>query len=439
VSFPIPREPPADRASLDTAARVAELFERHGRMVLGVCRAMLHDVHDAEDATQQTFLSAHRALLGGARIRDTGAWIATIARNECRARISAGMRNPLLVPPDDLAELPSKADDVEQRLRASELVEALAGLSDRQREAVVLRYVHGLRYGEVSKALGLSLPATEALLFRARRAMRIRLRPAAAAILVVPASLRDGLSSALPGFDVENSAGAGAGLSGGLLAKLLSAPVAKIATATVAVSAVGAVGVVQSERHGHHSHQLATVAGETPRLSPKRASSANVNGVGHVDRLDPGGPSHTPRPRTKGGGGIRVTLQTVSGVDAVRPSTAESRSGPTDEGGAPVIDQAPVETEDSGAAVRVYGDLEPSPTGGDSSSASVARSDEAEQASSGGSPDSSSLVSERGPSAEEGSGSDSVGSDGGSASSQGSGDAGSGASSEDSTLVSTGD
>ena len=239
-----------EHAARALSARVADLFERHGRMAYGICRAMLRDVHEAEDATQEAFLSAHRALLGGARVRDEGAWIATIARNECRARIAAGMRAPLPVGDEDLAELVDGVDDAERRLQARALRDALHALPERQREAVVLRYVFGLRYGEVAKALGLSLPATEALLFRARRAMRRRLRHATAAVLAVPLSVREELALALPGFEAQTGSGAAAaGLAGGLLAKLASAPAAaKLATATVAVSTVGAVGAVDSDR-----------------------------------------------------------------------------------------------------------------------------------------------------------------------------------------------
>lgn len=232
------------------SARVADLFERHGRMVYGVCRAMLRDVEEAEDATQQAFLSAHRALLSGAEVRDPGAWMATIARNECRARISSGMRAPLPVPAEALEEVAEGVDAAERSLRAGELRDALAGLPERQREAVLLRYVFGLRYGEVAKALGLSLPATEALLFRARRAMRVRLRHAAVAAIAVPMSVRDELALALPGFESRTGTGAAAaGAASGVLAKLVSGPVAaKVATATVVVSTVGAVGAVESER-----------------------------------------------------------------------------------------------------------------------------------------------------------------------------------------------
>ena len=253
TTAPIP-DPSGQRAvETDAAARAAEFFERHGRMVYGVCRAMLRDVHEAEDATQQAFLSAHRALLGGARVRDAGAWLATIARNECRARIAAGMRTPLPLADEDLAAIPAPTDETERRLQADALRNAFAELPERQREAVVLRDLYGLRYGEVATALGLSRAATEALLFRARRAMRVRLRPVVGTVLAVPLAVRDELASAIPGFAASGGSGAvavgTAGAVGGLLAKLTATPAGlKVATLAVAATTVGAVGSVESDR-----------------------------------------------------------------------------------------------------------------------------------------------------------------------------------------------
>jgi DNA-directed RNA polymerase specialized sigma24 family protein len=63
-------------------------------MVFGVCRLLLRDRVEAEDAAQQTFLSAYRALLAGQEPRDPSAWLGTIARNECRARLRARRAEP---------------------------------------------------------------------------------------------------------------------------------------------------------------------------------------------------------------------------------------------------------------------------------------------------------------------------------------------------------
>src|SRR5262245_60681988 len=160
-------------------------------MVLGLCRLLLRDPVEAEDAAQQVFLSAHQAILRGSPPRDQAAWMAAIARNECRGRIRARMREPLALP-----ELPSDLPDpLAAAIRAADLKAvwlALGELPRRQRNALVLRELGGLSYHELGRALGVSHSAVESLLFRARR--QIRSLIAGANAVAAPMAVRDQLS-----------------------------------------------------------------------------------------------------------------------------------------------------------------------------------------------------------------------------------------------------
>jgi RNA polymerase sigma factor (sigma-70 family) len=256
-----PKLPPRDEA----ASRVTGLYERHGRMVYGLCCTMLRDFVEAEDATQEAFVSAYRAVLRGVDVRDDAAWIAAIARNECRARIAAAMRTPVAVAEAEIGQVATRHDEVERRAQAREIREALEGLPPRQREAVALRYVYGLPYGEVAAALGLSRPAVEALLFRARRAMRVRLRSLVTNVLVIPVELRDRLADQIPGFASSGGGGAASVAGAGLVAKVAAAPIAaKLAVAAAAVTTVGAVGVAEVERSTPVSKPSATATAPAP-------------------------------------------------------------------------------------------------------------------------------------------------------------------------------
>ena len=205
-------------------------------MVYGVCRVMLRDRDEAEDAAQQTFLSAHRSLLTGTNPRDPAAWLATIARNECRARIRERMAAPLALVSDEEIAVGDAAQEAGRRAEVGALCAALADLPPQQREAILLREFYGLSYDEVASALGVSLSAVESLIFRSRRTLQHRLRPArtASGALVVPAALGDSLARAVPGF----SSGSG-GVMTAALAKAAAAPLgAKLAAATLLAGAV---------------------------------------------------------------------------------------------------------------------------------------------------------------------------------------------------------
>jgi RNA polymerase sigma factor (sigma-70 family) len=241
-----PARPQAGRLSPGAAgARLSELFEEHGRMVYGVCRVLLRDGHEAEDAAQQVFLSAHRSMLGGTEPRDEAAWLGTIARHECQGRIRARMATPLAL----VDERHATSVDVEhvagQHQEIEALCAALAGLPQQQREAIVLREFYGLSYDEVRAALGVSDAAVESLLFRARKRLQEELRPArvASGAIALPLALRDALPAAVPGF----SSG-----SGGTLAKLASIPLlAKLAGTAATLTAAGTIAYVEIDVRDH--------------------------------------------------------------------------------------------------------------------------------------------------------------------------------------------
>lgn len=259
------------RAALDgpnsgaVGVRTGALFTAHGRMVFSVCRAILLDADEAEDATQATFLSAHEALLGGATIRDAGAWLATIARNECRSRLRSRGSEALPLREEWVTSSRATDDDVERRTTVEHLRGAIATLPEKQREAVVLRDLYGLHYVEIGLALGVSRPSVEALLFRARRTLRARLRSVAGSALAVPGAVREGLAQAVPWLGPSPAGTLGASGAGVGIAAKVAWPVAvKLAAGAIAVGVTGNALVGSPPATGAGTRASAPSAQATP-------------------------------------------------------------------------------------------------------------------------------------------------------------------------------
>jgi RNA polymerase sigma-70 factor (ECF subfamily) len=243
------------------AAFLAELFGAHAPMVLAICRGLLRDRHEAEDAAQQAFLSAYASLLSGTIPREPAAWLATIARNECRTRAQRRMREPL--PVADTQE--SFADPMVSTADVDALRLALAQLPGQQRRAFLLREFSGLSYAELAAALGVTQPAVESLLFRARQQLRGMLRAAAAAAFTVPASVRDLVSQLFAG----QAEGSGAATAAKLGSLPFAAKLASVGAGTALMTA-GAVGVAPVH---HHHHQAAA---RSPRVVKHASQTSSV-------------------------------------------------------------------------------------------------------------------------------------------------------------------
>jgi RNA polymerase sigma factor (sigma-70 family) len=171
----------------DEAAEAAfeELVIRHGPMVLRVCRGILHDAHDAEDAFQAVFLVlANRA----GTIRGSGSvasWLFGVAhRVATRSKRTASRRralDQLVAERTSESVLPPETDPDRQILH-----EEINGLPDQLRAPIVLCYLQGLTYAAASHQLGLSEVAIRGRLARARERLRHRLTRRG---LTVPAGL----------------------------------------------------------------------------------------------------------------------------------------------------------------------------------------------------------------------------------------------------------
>ena len=142
------------------------LVDRHRPWLVRHCTRLLgHDAHAAEDAAQESLLKLHAAALRGQPLR-VRPWLTVVARNTC---VDEQRRRR----PDLPGELPERAvaghDPSELDAALSDAWSRLAG---RHREVLYLREVLGFSYKEIGAVMGLSMPATETLVFRARAALK---------------------------------------------------------------------------------------------------------------------------------------------------------------------------------------------------------------------------------------------------------------------------
>jgi RNA polymerase sigma-70 factor (ECF subfamily) len=160
-------------------AAFATLYRRYLDRVYGYCFYQLGDHHDAEDATERTFMAALRGLDG---FEDRGstfrAWLFRIARNTVANAHRSRRRRRTEPLPDSFERAAPNADPAGLVALAHELHavrHAIAEMPDDRRQVIVLRFVDGLSTAEVAEVLDRSPGAVRVLLHRALRDLAARL------------------------------------------------------------------------------------------------------------------------------------------------------------------------------------------------------------------------------------------------------------------------
>jgi len=166
----------AQRAAQGDREAFGGLVECHQAGVYNVAYRMLGDCREAEDAAQETFLRAFRAIRRLDPQRPPGAWLKKIAVNVCLNRLER--RGTLTL--DDEAAIPASDPGPEsqtiQREQTRQVRSALLALPPHFRAAIELRHFQELSYAEMAEALNRPLSDIKSDLFRARKLLAEILR-----------------------------------------------------------------------------------------------------------------------------------------------------------------------------------------------------------------------------------------------------------------------
>jgi len=151
----------------------------HARLVYRIAYSVLRNHHDAEDATQDTFVKVLRYDRKFERVRDRKTWLARIA---WRVAVDRRRKRPEIT----LDELRASVDHLRSAIAAPEdlaitaemtglLARLIAGLPGQLRDAVTLSSIHEMTPRDVAQVLEISEAAVRSRLFRARQILKERM------------------------------------------------------------------------------------------------------------------------------------------------------------------------------------------------------------------------------------------------------------------------
>jgi RNA polymerase sigma factor (sigma-70 family) len=317
------------------------LYTRYGREVYRYALALLRNPAEAEDVTQTTFLNAYRALRAGERPRRPHNWLIAIAHNACRSRVRFAMRRPKEVPLDDVVE--QLAVPEAERPDVHELLRTIKRLPFNQRAAITMRELEGRSYVDIAETLGVTVPAAEALIGRARRTLRAHAAAFRTLVLLpLPRSLRR---------LAENSEAAGGAVG--------TAAAAKIAALVVVGAIGGGIGVAagggsqppsaQAEPASAAAHELVASRGPSARAgAPVPAAPGQ-----QLPALQAGATAAPVPARATAAAGGGLQPSTAAGVPGVTTAAAAASGTTATAAGTTVAAGTAVATTVTGAVAGV--------------------------------------------------------------------------------------
>lgn len=170
------------RAARGEQDAFAEIMRRHNQRLFRTARAILRDDAEAEDALQEAYVHAYRALPGFRGEAQLSTWLVRIVANEALGRLRKRRRGAQVIvlgADAESAEEPMDQDNAAQPERAAEraqsrrLIEAkIDALPEAFRAVFVLRAVEELTVEETAAALDIPGSTVRTRYFRARALLR---------------------------------------------------------------------------------------------------------------------------------------------------------------------------------------------------------------------------------------------------------------------------
>jgi RNA polymerase sigma factor (sigma-70 family) len=303
------------------AAAFEGIVARFGPMVLGVCRRLLHDPRDVEDAFQATFVVLIRRA---ATIRDrelVGNWLYGVAyRVATRARANARRRQRREVAWVEEQAMAPPEPHANERLDLRQVLdEELSRLPEKYRQPVCLCYVQDQSYEEAARRLKCPIGTVRSRLAKARELMRSRLvrRGIALPAAVFAEALRPNFASAaVPPTLFESTVANATGLfaakaieAGGVralaesvirsmvLGKLKSTVALVLAASIAASGSWAAIRVLGIPKPVIAAHDDRAASNETARANPPAARvGGEAERLSRIDRFVEELKKHPARP-----------------------------------------------------------------------------------------------------------------------------------------------
>lgn len=179
-SDPVSDETLMSRAAKDDLEAFELLVKRHQKRVFHIVYQSLRSEEDAWDVAQEIFIKVYNARASYVENAKFTTWLYRISNNAIIDRVRQLKRRQSNVSMDDLLSEPESSDkgshqQLELGEMTSQMSTALAGLTERQRSMVILKYYEGCSVKEIAEVFECAVGTVKATLFQSVRLLKERL------------------------------------------------------------------------------------------------------------------------------------------------------------------------------------------------------------------------------------------------------------------------
>tara|TARA_R110001592_G_scaffold357763_1_gene661504 strand:+ start:15 stop:548 length:534 start_codon:yes stop_codon:yes gene_type:complete len=160
---------------------IEEIYKEHNGLVYNLCLNYLQNIEDAEEVTQDVFLTIFKKQEGFKSNSSLKTWVYRITVNQCLDFLKAKKRKKrfgFLIPIYDNSESYSYSNFehpgvlLENQEATEGLLKLINELPENQKTAIILKVIDELSQKEIAEVMGLSIKAVESLLSRAKNNLK---------------------------------------------------------------------------------------------------------------------------------------------------------------------------------------------------------------------------------------------------------------------------
>ena len=159
----------AQQGDMESFSRLVEIYNRS---IFNLCYRMLGNANDAEDAAQEAFIRAFKAIHRYDPTRKFSTWLMSIASNYCidqhRRKKLPSFSMDSMEEPNFGDNSPSLEGQIMNGEKSEEVMQLLEHLKPKDKSAIIMRYWYDYSYEEISEVLSITTSAVKSRLHRAR-------------------------------------------------------------------------------------------------------------------------------------------------------------------------------------------------------------------------------------------------------------------------------